>query len=90
MSLKPADVLYLTLPVDNADQALSLSEYLSRHGLCAVPEGNDAVVCTLIRPETAVLVHRLREGWRRYWKHFDSGLFGVPVVAPSTDSIPML
>ncbi len=89
MSLKPADVLYLTLPVDNADQALSLAEYLSRHGICATPEGNDAVVCTLTRPESAVLIHRLRKGWRRYWTHFDSGLFGAP-VARGADSIPML
>ena len=85
--LASTDTLYLTISVDNADQALSLAEYLSRHGICAAQEGNDAVVCILTDPEAAVMIHQLRAGWRRYWEHSDSGLFGAPMRA---DALPML
>ena len=87
MILASTETLYLTISVDNADQALSLAEYLSRHGICAAPEGNDAVVCTLTDPRAAVMIHQLRSGWKRYWEHSDSGLFGVPMRA---DTVPML
>jgi len=85
--LESTDTLYLTISVDNADQALSLAEYLSRHGICAVPEGNDAVVCTLTDPQAAVVINQLRSGWKRYWEHSDSGLFGAPM---RVDTPPML
>lgn len=87
MLLAPADILHLTITVNHADEALSLAEYLSRHGICAVREGNDAVVCTLTDPHMAVEIHQLRTHWKKYWEHFDSGLFGAPMAA---DTPPML
>ena len=73
------DVFYLTLPVDNADQAVSLAEYLNHHGVCAAREGNDAVICPIDHPDKAGIVHQVRQTWRMYWDNHDSGLFGLPV-----------
>lgn len=78
------EILYLTLPVNNADEAVSLSEYLNQHGVCAAAEGNDAVVCPMEDPAFAVTIHGLRQGWLRYWEHSDSGLFGLPVLLKTT------
>lgn len=80
MTRSGIEVFYLTLPVDNADQAVSLSEYLNQHGVCASPEGNDAVTCPITNPADSVLIHDLRQSWTRYWEHSDSGLFGLPVL----------
>lgn len=85
--MSPVDVLYLTIPVDNADEALSLAEYLSRHGICASRDGSDAVTCVLSDPGAAVDIHRLRASWRQYWEHYDSGLFGTPMRG---DTLPTL
>lgn len=79
------EIFYLTLPVDNADQAVSLSEYLNQHGVCAAPEGNDAVTCPLDEPAKAVLVHNLRKSWSLYWEHSDSSLFGLPMLFKNSD-----
>jgi hypothetical protein len=73
------DIIYLTLPVNNADEAVSLSEYLNQHGICAAPEGNDGVLCPVDDPGKALLVHTLRQSWILYWEHSDSGLFGLPM-----------
>jgi hypothetical protein len=83
MSLSGIEIFYLTLPVGNSDEAMSLSEYLNQHGVCASPEGNDAVICPLDDPARAVLVHDLRKTWALYWDHSDSGLFGLPVLLKS-------
>jgi len=74
------DLFYLTLPVNNADEALSLSEYLNQHGVCAAPEGNDAVLCPLEDPTRVTVISQLRKTWALYWEHSDSGLFGLPVL----------
>lgn len=83
MSRSSIEVFYLTLPVNNADEALSLSEYLNQHGVCAAPEGNDGVVCPMEDPAGTVVVHALRKSWKLYWEHSDSGLFGLPVLLKS-------
>lgn len=80
MSRNGIGIFYLTLPVDNVDQGISLSEYLNQHGICAAPDGNDGVTCPMESPSEAVTVHALRESWRLYWEHSDSGLFGLPVL----------
>lgn len=80
MSRSGIEIFYLTLPVDNADQALSLSEYLNQHGVCAAPEGNDAVTCPMDEPEKVAVIHTLRKMWALYWEHSDAGLFGLPVL----------
>ena len=74
------EIFYVTLPVDNVDQAVSLSEYLNQHGVCAAPEGNDGVTCPLEEPTRVALIHTLRKMWSLYWEHSDSGLFGLPML----------
>lgn len=74
------EIFYLTLPVDNADQGLSLSEYLNQHGILAAPEGSDGVTCPMSDPATTAVVYQLRQSWEMYWEHSDSGLFGLPVM----------
>jgi hypothetical protein len=78
--MRSMEIFYLTLPVDNADQALSLSEYLNQHGVMASPEGVDAVTCPMDDPTRTSLVHQLRKNWEMYWEYSDSGLFGLPVM----------
>jgi hypothetical protein len=85
MQLRSMEVFYLTLPVDNADQALSLSEYLNQHGIIAAPEGNDSVICPMDDPAKTVLVHQLRKSWEMYWDHSDAALFGLPVMIKVSD-----
>lgn len=77
---RTTDVFYLTLPVDNSDQAVSLAEYLNQHGIAAGSEGVDGVTCPLDDPATAAVVHQLHQTWDRYWEYSDSGLFGLPVL----------
>jgi hypothetical protein len=77
------DIIYLTIPVSNADEAVSLSEYLNQHGICATPEGNDGVLCPVDDPDKALTVQALRKSWALYWEHSDSGLFGLPVFLKS-------
>lgn len=85
MTRSDIEIFYLTLPVDNADQAVSLSEYLNQHGVCAAPEGNDGVTCPMEDPSRAALVHQLRKMWTLYWDHSDSGLFGLPVFLKTVE-----
>lgn len=89
MTRSGIEILYLTLPVDNADQAVSLSEYLNQHGVCAAPEGSDGVICPMDDPALAVTIIQLRRSWQRYWEHSDSGLFGLPVLLkPGSEGCP--
>lgn len=74
------DILYLTIPVEHADQAISLAEYLNQHGVCASPDGSDAVLCPIESAERAVVIDNLRATWALYWSHSDSGLFGLPML----------
>ena len=81
--MRTVDVFYLTLPVDSADQAVSLAEYLGRHGVDAAPDGVDAVSVPIERGESIVrteLVQVLVENWKLFWQHSDAELFGLPVL----------
>lgn len=81
------DVFYLTQPVDSADQAVSLAEYLNQHGLLAYRSDNDdhAVEVPLECPrredaaEKTALVHTVVSTWKMFWEHSDKGLFGLPI-----------
>jgi hypothetical protein len=77
--MRIVDVFYMTLPVNNADQAVSLTEYLNQHGFSAVREGVDAVTCPIDDETKVPVINSLRKGWEMFWEHSDSGLFGLPV-----------
>lgn len=76
-------VFYMTIPTESADQAVSLTEYLNQHGVMAAREGAEMVTCPLEDPAKATELYRLHQGWRRFWEHSDSGLFGLPVYHKS-------
>ena len=79
------DIHYYTQPVDSADQAMSLAEYLNQHGTLAYKDGEDAVIVPLQCStkeqvaEQSATIFTLVASWRLYWQHSDSGLFGLPI-----------
>lgn len=81
------DVHYYTQPVDNADQAVSLAEYLNQHGWLAYKETDDSVIVPLECPrkedaaDKSATVHTLVGTWRMFWEHSDRGLFGLPIYS---------
>ena len=78
-------VHYHTQPVDSADQAVSLAEYLNQHGFLAYKDGDDQVIVPMECPdedtaaETERKVHMLTTTWDWFWEHSDKGLFGLPI-----------
>ena len=87
MSETSVDVYYLNLPVSSADQASSLANYLSAHGIPAEGE-TDQVVCPLPQRGAIARQHRLirqlHQSWKLFWENSDSELYGLPVyVKPS-------
>lgn len=84
MSRSGIEIFYLTIPVNNSDEGVSLAEYLNQHGVCAAPEGNDAVACPVEDPAKGALIHDLHKTWMLYWEHSDCGLFGLPVLLKSS------
>lgn len=79
------DVFYYAQPVDSADQAVSLAEYLNQHGVLAYKAENDQVEIPMeclgsaeVAEKTAT-VHTLVGTWRMFWEHSDKGLFGLPI-----------
>lgn len=76
---------YHTEPVDSADQAVSLAEYLTQHGRLAYKSGDDEVIVPLecqtedIAAEATRTIHMLRSTWEMFWEHSDRGLFGLPI-----------
>jgi hypothetical protein len=72
-------IFYMTLPTENADEAVSLVEYLNQHGVLAAREGTEMVTCPMEHHSMAETVYNLHQSWRRFWEHSDSGLFGLPV-----------
>lgn len=80
------DVFYYTQPVDSDDQAISLTEYLSWHGVDAFKDDDDQNVLVPLSPDDkddaankTATVYMLVSGWRLFWEHRDSGVFGLPV-----------
>ena len=72
-------MFYITLPTENADQAISLTEYLNQHGIMAAREGAEMVTCPMDRPEIASDIYNLHRSWKRFWEYSDSGLWGLPL-----------
>lgn len=79
------DVHYYTQPVDGTDQAISLAEYLNRHGLLAYKDGDDSVIVPLECPrkedaaDKSATVHTLVSTWRMFWDASDQGVFDLPI-----------
>lgn len=71
------DVTYLVVPTADADEAESLAFYLNEHGAPAFAQADNEVNCPLTGPEDYLRVESLRAGWRLFWEHSDSGLFGL-------------
>lgn len=83
MDMTATNIFYMTLPTENADQAVSLTEYLNQHGIAAAREGTEMVTCPMEDPCMAAVVYQLRRSWERFWDYSDSGLFGLPVYLKS-------
>ena len=79
------NISYYTQSVDSEDQAISLVQYLTRHGQPAFKSQSDevqvAMECATEQEaaETSSLLFRLVECWRLFWTHSDSGVFELPI-----------
>lgn len=79
------DIHYYSQPVDSADQAISLAEYLNQHGWLAYKDGEDQVIIPLECPrkedaaDKSAAVHMLVSTWRMFWEHSDQGVFDLPI-----------
>ena len=79
------EVFYYNQPVDSADQAASLTEYLAKHGWVAFAEDIDAVTIPMECPTKedaatkSATLHMLISSWRLFWEHSDRGVFELPV-----------
>ncbi len=81
------DLFYITQPVDNADQAVSLAEYLNQHGVLAYKEANDSVIVPMQCADKEAVadrsstVYALVQTWKLFWEHSDRGLYGLPIYS---------
>jgi hypothetical protein len=73
------DLFYYTQPVESADQALSLSTYLGRHGIIAHQDGTDQVTIPVEHPDQTAEIYALIKTWRKFWEHSDKGLLELPI-----------
>lgn len=73
------DLFYYTQPVESSDQALSLAEYLCRHGIDAHQDGADQVIVPVSEPSATSMIYDLVKHWRLFWQNTDSGVFSLPV-----------
>lgn len=79
------EVFYYTVPVESEDQAVSLEQYLTRHGQSAYKNQPDEVIIPLDCPtkescaDQSSLVYQLVECWKLFWEHSDSGVFELPI-----------
>lgn len=79
------DVFYYTQSVASADQAVSLAQYLTRHGESAFKTDTDEVQVVMEcdnreqAAEKSAVVYMLVQTWRLFWKHADAGVFELPI-----------
>ena len=77
-------VMYLSIPVDSADQGASLANYLNAHGVTeAVADGPDQVVIPLGMTSVCRRIVQLHKSWGLFWEHSESSLYGLPVYVKS-------
>lgn len=89
MSQLHVEVFYITHPVNSADEAISLAEYLNRHGLLAYKSDSPdhaveiPIECSSrdAMADRAATVHMVVSTWRMFWTHSDCGLFGLPIYS---------
>lgn len=70
-------VSYLAIPVDSADEAESLANYLNEHGCAAFQQSTNEVNCPLENDETRRRIDALKQTWAWFWEFSDSGLLGL-------------
>ena len=70
-------ISYLAIPVDSADEAESLANYLNEHGVCAFQQSINEVNCPLEDDEVRMRVDTLKQTWSWFWEHSDCGLLGL-------------
>jgi hypothetical protein len=74
-----------TETVASQDQAVSLVNYLTNHGLLAFQDSPDAVMITMecpteeIAAEQERIAHMLVTTWQLFWEHTDQGVFDLPI-----------
>ena len=68
---------YLAIPVDSADEAESLANYLNEHGVCAFQQSTNEVNCPLENEEVRTRIETLTQTWSWFWDYSDSGLLGL-------------
>lgn len=68
---------YMVWPLESANQAESLANYLTRHGTDAVSAGNEVTV-PVLDAATAADVFQLRAYWRLFWRYSEAELYGLP------------
>ena len=81
------EVYYLTLPVESADQATSLTNYLNAHGIEAVSD-DGGVTCPLSEAKTVATIHQLHTSWKLFWQHSDAEVFGLSVYVKPAHFCP--
>lgn len=75
------DLFYYTQPVESSDQAISLAEYLTRHGVTAHQDGSDQVIVPVEDPAECAGIHTLIGCWRKFWENSDQGVFSLPIYS---------
>ena len=79
-SLIDSDVFYVTYVLDTHEEATSLAEYLSAHGIVdAVVTSTSEVTISLTNPSKVHHIYQLRHNWSAYWRHHVESLFGLRV-----------
>lgn len=82
------EATYLIWAQPDANQAESLANYLTRHGVEAVSAGNE-VTCPVEDGEHAARAMTLRNSWRLFWRYSEKELYGLPcyVKPPCLDHV---
>lgn len=74
-----------TETVDSADQAVSLREYFTQHGMLAFEEPGHAVLVAVEAQteedaaQSERIIHMLRSTWEMFWENSDQGMFELPI-----------
>jgi hypothetical protein len=71
------EAIYLVWAQPDANQAESLANYLTRHGVEAVAAENE-VTCPVEHLSAAAHAFALRSHWRLFWRYSEKELYGMP------------
>ena len=70
-------ISYLAIPVDSADEAESLANYLNEHGVAAFQQSINEVNCPLESDEARERIDTLKQTWAWFWEFSDCHLLGL-------------